>query len=117
MNSDSLVEQAVAEFAGVKDAAALENAKARYLGRSGLVTELLKSLGKLPVEERKQAGSRINAVKAQIEQALDARRASLRDEELARKLREESIDVTQPGRGLGRGGLHPITRVRMRIES
>ena len=114
---DSLVKQAIAEFAAVADAAALENAKARYLGRAGLVTDLLKSLGKLPPEQRRDAGGRINALKTQIEDALEARRHALRDEALERKLREESIDVTQPGRGQGSGGLHPITLVRTRIEA
>ncbi len=114
---DALVSQALAEFAAVKDAAGLENAKARYLGRTGLVTDLLKGLGKLPADQRRDAGSRINTAKTRIEEALEARRASLRHEDLERRLREEAIDVTQPGRGQGRGGLHPISLVRMRIEA
>jgi len=114
---DALVTQALAEFAAVKDAAALENAKARFLGRTGLVTDLLKALGKLPAEQRRDAGSRINSAKARIEEALEARRNSLREEQLERKLREEAIDVTQPGRGQGSGGLHPITLVRSRAEA
>jgi phenylalanyl-tRNA synthetase alpha chain len=114
---DALVAQAINEFAAVKDAAALENAKARYLGRTGLLTDRLKQLGKLPVEERREAGSRINSAKARIEQALDARRESLRDDALERQLQAEAIDVTLPGRGRGAGGLHPITLVRLRIEA
>jgi len=114
---DALVTQALAEFAAVKDAAALENAKARFLGRTGLVTDLLKALGKLPAEQRRDVGSRINSAKARIEEALEARRNSLREEQLERKLREEAIDVTQPGRGQGSGGLHPITLVRSRAEA
>jgi phenylalanyl-tRNA synthetase alpha chain len=114
---DALVAQAINEFAAVKDAAALENAKARYLGRTGLLTDRLKQLGKLPVEERREAGSRINSAKARIEQALDARRESLRDDALERQLQAEAIDVTLPGRGRGAGGLHPITLVRVRIEA
>jgi len=113
---DTIAEQAISQFAATGDAAELENVKARYLGKSGSLTELLKGLGRLPVEQRREAGARINAAKERIEQALDARRAAIRDELLERRLREEAIDVTQPGRGAGAGGLHPITRVRMRTE-
>jgi len=113
---DAIVAQALAEFESAKDGVSLENVKARFLGKSGLVTDLLKQLGKLPAEQRREAGSRINDAKGQIEQALENRRFRLREEELERKLRDESIDVTQPGRGQGSGGLHPITLVRSRIE-
>jgi phenylalanyl-tRNA synthetase alpha chain len=114
---DDLVGAAEAEFASAADAAQLENVKARYLGRSGALTELLKGLGKLPAGQRREAGSRINEAKARIERALDDERTRLRNEALERKLREEAIDVTLPGRGAGRGGLHPITRVRARVEA
>jgi phenylalanyl-tRNA synthetase alpha chain len=111
-----LVAEAEAQFASARDAASLENAKARYLGRAGSLTGLLKGLGKLSPEQRREAGGRINEAKARIERALEEQRARLRDEALERKLREETIDVTLPGRGTRRGGLHPITRVRDRIE-
>ena len=114
---EALVANALADFAAVKDPAALENAKARFLGRDGAVTQLLKSVGRLPADERRAAGSRINAAKGRIEQALEARREQLRAAELDRRLAEDTIDVTQPGRGVSRGGLHPITRVRSRIEA
>jgi phenylalanyl-tRNA synthetase alpha chain len=114
---DSLIAEAGKQFASAADAAALENAKARYLGRTGALTELLKGLGKLPPEQRREAGSRINDAKGRIESLLEAQRARLRGEALERKLREEAIDVTLPGRGTGRGGLHPITRVRARVET
>ena len=114
---DDLVAEAAAQFGAAADAAALENAKARYLGRSGALTERLKGLGKLAPEARREAGSRINDAKARIEGLLEAQRSRLRSEALERKLREEAIDVTLPGRGSGTGALHPITRVRLRIEA
>ncbi len=114
---DAIVSQALAEFEAVADGAALENSKARFLGKSGLMTEQLKQLGKLPADQKREAGSRINEAKGRIEQALEARRTALREQELERKLSDESIDVTQPGRGHGAGGLHPITLVRSRIEA
>jgi phenylalanyl-tRNA synthetase alpha chain len=114
---DALVAEAQAQFALAGDAASLENAKARYLGRTGALTELLKGLGKLPPGERRETGSRINEAKARIERSLEGQRARLRNQALEKKLREEAIDVTLPGRGAGAGGLHPITRVRLRIEA
>ncbi|MCC7080773.1 MAG: phenylalanine--tRNA ligase subunit alpha [Burkholderiales bacterium] len=114
---DALVAEAEARFALAADAASLENVKARYLGRSGALTELLKGLGRLAPEERRETGGRINEAKARIERSLEEQRARLRNEALEKKLREEAIDVTLPGRGSGQGGLHPITRVRVRIEA
>ncbi|MDA0983955.1 MAG: phenylalanine--tRNA ligase subunit alpha, partial [Proteobacteria bacterium] len=72
---DSIVARAEAEFASAADAAGLENAKARYLGKSGELTALLKGLGTAAPEERKQLGAAINDGKARIEAALEARRA------------------------------------------
>jgi phenylalanyl-tRNA synthetase alpha chain len=113
---DSLVERAIAEFRGAAEPASLENAKARYLGKSGELTALLKGLGALAPEERKSAGARINAAKERIEQALEARRGELAGAQLQARLAEEALDVTLPGRGSGRGSLHPITRTWQRIE-
>jgi len=98
------------------DAVALENAKARYLGKEGSLTGLLKGLGKLEASERPAAGSRINEVKQQIEAALQARRDAIQQQALQARLAAESLDVTLPGRGTGVGGLHPVTRTLERIE-
>jgi len=114
---DSIVERALAEFRGATDPAALEDCKARYLGKSGELTALLKTLGALAPGERKSAGARINAGKERIEQALEARRAELAGARLQQRLAEEALDVTLPGRGRGRGGIHPIIRTWQRIEA
>ncbi len=114
---DSIVARAEAEFASAADAAGLENAKARYLGKSGELTALLKGLGTAAPEERKQLGAAINDGKARIEAALEARRAGLADARLNARLAEEALDVTLPGRGALRGGLHPITRTWQRVEA
>ncbi|MBM3391036.1 MAG: phenylalanine--tRNA ligase subunit alpha [Betaproteobacteria bacterium] len=116
-NVDQLVSQATAEFAAIADAAALEQAKARYLGKSGSLTELLKGLGKLAPEERKQAGAAINGAKERIEAALGARREAIRRGALEAQLKAEALDITLPGRGLPTGGLHPVTRTLERIEA
>ena len=114
---DSIVEAALAEFGACGDAAALENGKARYLGKSGKVTELLKSLGRLSAAERPAAGARINEAKATLEAALERRRAELADAKLAKALAADALDVSLPGRGPGIGGLHPVTRTLQRIEA
>jgi phenylalanyl-tRNA synthetase alpha chain len=114
---DTLVEAAQAEFTAAAQAAALEDAKARYLGKSGRLTELLKALGTLPVEQKKTRGAEINQAKARIEAALQARRDALAAGELEAQLRAEALDVTLPGRTRGTGGLHPVSRTIERIEA
>jgi phenylalanyl-tRNA synthetase alpha chain len=114
---ESIVAAALAEFSGCGDAAALENSKARYLGKTGRLTELLKSLGGLPAAERPAAGARINEAKGLLEAALERRRQELSDVRLARQLAADALDVSLPGRGLDVGGLHPITRTMQRIEA
>src|SRR5476649_1923330 len=115
-NLDDIVARALAEFGGAPDPAALENAKARYLGKAGELTSLLKGLGALAPDERKAAGASINSAKASLEAALDARRAGLTDAKMQSRLAEEALDVTLPGRGRKPGGIHPVTRTWQRIE-
>jgi phenylalanyl-tRNA synthetase alpha chain len=115
-NLEQIVASAVQDFAAVTQAAELERVKARYLGKTGLMTEQMKSLGKLPAEQRPAAGSLINQAKEQIQAALESRRSAMREAELAEKLAAETLDVTLPGRGLAIGGLHPVTHTLARIE-
>ncbi|MDP1639185.1 MAG: phenylalanine--tRNA ligase subunit alpha [Candidatus Nitrotoga sp.] len=114
---EKILDEALKQFAAVEQAAELEQVKARYLGKEGRLTVLLKGLGKLSAEERPAAGVRINQVKQGIESALQQRREALQYSQLQLKLKAEALDVTLPGRGLGCGGLHPITRTLERIES
>ena len=114
---ETIVAAALAEFASCHDAAALENAKAKFLGKTGRLTEQLKGLGKLAAAERPAAGARINEAKTTLEQALARRREELADTRLAQQLAGEALDVSLPGRGIGVGTLHPITRTMQRIES
>ena len=111
-----ILDQAVKQFALINDEAELEQVKARYLGKEGSLTVLLKGLGKLSAEERPAAGARINQVKQAIEASLQQRRDVLQQNKLAQQLAAESLDVTLPGRGLSTGGLHPVTRTLERIE-
>jgi phenylalanyl-tRNA synthetase alpha chain len=116
-NLNAIVREALDTLAKINVAAELEQAKAQWLGKTGRLTELLKSLGKLSNEERPQAGARINAAKQQVEAALNARRDAIKAQALEQQLAQEALDVTLPGRGLGAGGLHPVTRTLSRIEA
>lgn len=113
---NEIVKEAEATFAATTSLAALDQAKARFLGKSGLITEQMKGLGVLAPEQRKEAGARINQAKDQVEALLKARREAIQAEALESQLRQEALDVTLPGRGAGVGGLHPVTRTLARIE-
>lgn len=113
----TLVDAAQADFAAAASAAALEDAKARYLGRAGGVTEQLKALAALPAEAKKARGAEINQAKQRIEALLAARRDALAAADLERQLQAEALDVTLPGRTRGCGGLHPVSRTIERIEA
>jgi phenylalanyl-tRNA synthetase alpha chain len=113
----AMVEEAVALFAGATDTAALANAKARYLGKEGQLTLHMKGLGQLTGDARAKAGKTLNEVKQAIERAHGSRQQAIDQAALRQRLAAESIDVTLPGRGIGRGGLHPVTLTIERIET
>jgi len=115
-NLDAIVKEALDLFAGIDDPDQLEQAKARFLGKEGALTGLLKGLGKISAPERPAAGARINQAKESLESALRERREAIQAKRLEARLAEEALDVTLPGRGLGVGGLHPVTRTLERIE-
>lgn len=116
-NLDEVVNEAISILNSIDDPIELEHIKARYLGKSGILTDLLKGLGKLPPEERPAMGNRINQAKNQLDATLRFRRDVLQAKELEARLTEEMLDVTLPGRGLETGGLHPVTQILARIES
>ena len=112
-----LVASAEESFSRVNTSAGLEDAKAVFLGKSGQITQLMKGLSALPVEERKEQGAVINKAKQAIEAALNARRQALADVELEKQLQAEALDVTLPGRRRSTtGGLHPVILAQDRIE-
>ena len=113
---EDLVRSAQAAFEQSATAVDLENAKAQFLGKSGRVTELMKGMAALSVEEKKTRGAAINAAKQSIEAALAARRLALAEQELQAQLKAEALDVTLPGRQRASGGLHPVSLTLERIE-
>jgi phenylalanyl-tRNA synthetase alpha chain len=113
---DSIVQSAREDFARAGTPADLENAKAQYVGKSGRITELMKGMASLSVEEKKTRGAAINQAKQAIEAALAERRQALADAELEAQLEAEALDVSLPGRQREPGGLHPVSRTMERIE-
>ncbi len=112
-----MTRQALDEVAACGDLAALEDARVRWLGKKGTLTEQLKALGALDAAERPVAGARINEAKERVQAALEARREELRRADIEARLSAGRIDVTLPGRGEEPGGLHPVTKTRLRIET
>ena len=111
-----LVDTACAEIAQTVNIEQLEQIRVRLLGKKGEITAQLKSLGSMDPETRRTAGAKINEAKEALIGALDHKRAQLEEQQLAAQLASDAIDVTLPGRGQTIGGLHPVTRVRRRIE-
>jgi phenylalanyl-tRNA synthetase alpha chain len=112
----TLVGQALADVDQAPDLAGLDEVRVRLLGKKGLLTEQLKALGALPAADRPAAGQRINDAKAALQAAVERRRALLEAAALDAVLARGAVDVTLPGRGQEPGGLHPVTRTRLRIE-
>lgn len=113
---DPIVQSARQAFAGAGTPADLENAKAQFIGKSGRITELMKGMAALSVEEKKTRGAAINQAKQAIEVLLAERRQQLADAELEAQLKAEALDVSLPGRKREPGGLHPVSLTMERIE-
>ncbi len=113
---EQILPEVKADFAACTSITELEQAKARYLGKSGALTEALKGLGKLSAEERPAAGAAINVVKQAVEEELKARRDAILLAEQAQQLASEALDVTLPARSSAKGGLHPVSLTLARVE-
>ena len=112
----TLTRQALDDVAASTTLAALDEIRVRWLGKKGVLTEQLKSLGSLPAADRPAAGARINEAKAQVQAAIDSAQGQLESAAIEAELSAGRIDVTLPGRGEARGSVHPVTRARLRIE-
>ncbi|MFO1352581.1 MAG: phenylalanine--tRNA ligase subunit alpha [Gammaproteobacteria bacterium] len=110
VQAQTLIEQAA-------DLAQLDHLRVQYLGKKGRLTERLKELGRLPVEQRPLAGQAINDAKQRVQDSIEARKSALQAVALNAELARDAVDVTLPGRGQAMGALHPITRILARIEA
>lgn len=116
-NLENLVGEAVILIDRAENVTELEQIKVRYLGKEGELTKLLRGLGELPQADRPIMGNLINQAKKSLDEALARRKKIIEEKEMIAQLEGDTLDVTLPGRGLGVGSLHPVSRVLMRIES
>jgi phenylalanyl-tRNA synthetase alpha chain len=113
---EQMLADAEAATRNATDLASVEDVRVRYLGKKGRLTEQLKQVGALPPHERPTIGKWVNEAKERLAERLRARKAELEAVTQDARLVRERIDVTLPGRGIGIGGLHPITRTLERLE-
>jgi phenylalanyl-tRNA synthetase alpha chain len=114
---EDVKKQAEAELSSVQDEISLQNLKAKFVGRKGVITEILKGMKDIPDSDRPRMGKLINETKTFVEDLIDSRLNEIRDEKKRRSLYEEKIDVTLPGRGMPVGARHPITQVMEEITA
>ena len=110
-NLESLKAEILAAIAQAQDLKAWDEARVAALGKKGKVTELMKGMGALPVEQKIEMGKKLNVLKAEIEQALEKRRNELAEKEMNEKLAKETIDVTLPIRDEAQGRIHPVSKI------
>lgn len=113
---DVLVREAQQAIQSVASPDALDEVRVRFLGKKGLITQQLKRIGDLDAAQRPKFGNAVNRAKRAIEAGIEQRREQLQTQIVAKKLMDDVIDVTLPGRGIGVGGLHPITRTMQTME-
>ncbi len=114
---ESVAARATTDIDNAPTLEVLDALRVSLLGKSGVVTTALKSLGALPAEERKARGATVNQIKQRLGEVLGARKETLEQRELDRRLASEALDISLPGRDGKRGGLHPITLTLERIAS
>lgn len=115
-NLQNILQQAISAINAANEVAELENLRVHYLGKKGELTSQLKQIGSLPPAERPGFGDKVNQIKQEVAQVLSHKKLALDNAQLAAAIASEKIDITLPGRGIGSGGLHPVTRTMQRIE-
>jgi len=118
VQAEDILHRAEQAFAQAENSASLENIKAKFLGRNGEVTQMLRGMAELSAEEKRTRGAAVNQLKRDIEALLQARRDALVQAQLEQRLAAEAIDVSLPGRGRSHlGGIHPVILTWQRIEA
>jgi len=108
--------EALAALEQIDQASSLQELRVKYLGKKGALTEVLRGMGGLSAEERPVIGQVANDVRAAIEEVIERKQNEIQQAETNRRLREETIDVTLPGRQLPAGAVHPLNKVAQEIE-
>lgn len=104
-------EVSLVEISKAENLQELDNIRVKYLGKKGELTVVLRGMGALSPEERPIIGSLVNEVKDALENEIEKKEEILKNEELARKLETENIDVTEPSKKVELGSIHPLTQV------
>ena len=117
MNISSLSKKSKSKLQKAKDLRALESSYTDLLGKNGEINLLLKSLGKLPQEKRKNSGKALNELKSSLEAIFQSRRNHLKEKIFSEELKRDSLDVTLPGRTREFGTLHPVTTTIIEISN
>lgn len=112
-----LKRQSLDELAAISRASDLEGWRVRYLGKKSRLTEILRGLASLSIEERKEVGAQGNALKSELESSFKDREESLREQELSTSASKDAIDISLPGRPFPRGHLHPVAQAMNEISS
>jgi phenylalanyl-tRNA synthetase alpha chain len=107
---DEIKARAQTELEQSKDSAALENWRVRYLGKKSELTQVLRGLAELSIEEKKSVGAAANQLKLQLEEIFKAREKALQEDRILSTAAKEAVDITLPGRRPPVGHLHPITQ-------
>ncbi|RLA23188.1 MAG: phenylalanine--tRNA ligase subunit alpha [Gammaproteobacteria bacterium] len=111
-----IVDQAVSQLDQVSDLKQVDEIRVQYLGKKGIFTQRMKTLGGLSAEERPAAGQAINDAKRSFQTQLELRKEHLLAAQLEERLASEKVDVTLPGNGKRSGGIHPVTKTMRRIS-
>ncbi len=112
-----LEDNLLAQVTAAEDERTLDEVRVAALGKKGVISERMKSLGKMSPDERKEAGPILNSLKARVADAITARKETLENEALNARLAEETVDVTLPPAPLAKGRKHPITQVFEEVEA
>lgn len=107
---EEIVEKGLNEISKVDDLKMLDDVRVSYLGKTGELTQILRSMKDIPAEKRKEVGSLANTVRIKLENAIAEKLCLLENEKLARDMEKEKIDITEPSKGIKKGALHPLTR-------
>ena len=110
-----LQQKAAEAIAKTNDIRVLEDIRVEYLGKKGLLTDILKGLASLPASEKPKVGQWINDAKREISELIQEKKQQLKEQELELKLASERIDVTLPGRAEKVGSVHPVTQIKQQI--
>ncbi|NBI28102.1 phenylalanine--tRNA ligase subunit alpha [Chengkuizengella marina] len=113
---EALKLEALKELEGVNDSKSLNDLRVKYLGKKGPLTEILRGMGKLSNEERPVIGQVANEVRAAIGNGIQMKQDEISQRELENRLKEETIDITLPGRKPSQGAIHPLNKVIQDIE-